>query len=70
MTDWTPQSLGSGSTLSLAGSPDGHALLATDRHVAPTGTAIGAAAALVAWTGPQAHRSRAGSATTNPWRIT
>ena len=53
MTDWTPQSLGSGSTLSLAGSPDGHALLATDRHVAPTGTAIGAAAALVALTGPQ-----------------
>jgi hypothetical protein len=38
-----PQSLGSGSTLSLAGSPDGHALLATDRHVAPTSVVVSAA---------------------------
>ena len=39
-----PRSLGSGSTLSLAGSPDGHALLATDRHVAPTTVVVVAAA--------------------------
>ena len=39
----TPQSLGQGSTLSLAGSPDGHAVLATDRHV--TGTSVVVAAA-------------------------
>ena len=38
-----PQSLGLGSTLSLAGSPDGHALLATDRHVAPTSVVVYAA---------------------------
>ena len=37
------QSLGPGSTLSLAGSPDGHALLATDRHVAPTSVLVSAA---------------------------
>ena len=39
----TPQSLGTGSTLSLAGSPDGHALLATDRHVAATSAVVSAA---------------------------
>jgi hypothetical protein len=39
----TPQSLGNGSTLSLAGSPDGHALLATDRHVGPTSVVVSAA---------------------------
>ena len=38
-----PQSLGSGSTLSLAGSPDGHALVATDRHVSPTSVVVSAA---------------------------
>jgi hypothetical protein len=38
-----PQSLGHGSTLSLAGSPDGHALLATDRHVSPTLVVVSAA---------------------------
>ena len=37
------QALGSGSTLSLAGSPDGHALLATDRHVAATSVVVSAA---------------------------
>jgi len=39
----TPQSLGNGSTLSLAGSPDGHALLSTDRHVGPTSVVVSAA---------------------------
>ena len=38
-----PQSLGSGSTLSLAGSPDGHAVLATGRHVGPTSVVVAAA---------------------------
>jgi hypothetical protein len=39
----TPQALGSGSTLSLAGSPDGHVVLATDRHVAATSVVVSAA---------------------------
>jgi hypothetical protein len=38
-----PQSLGTGSTLSLAGSPDGHAVVATDRHVGPTSVVVSAA---------------------------
>jgi hypothetical protein len=38
-----PQALGSGSTLSLAGSPDGHAVLVTDRHVAATSVVVSAA---------------------------
>jgi hypothetical protein len=38
-----PQSLGNGSTLSLAGSPDGHALLATDRHATGTSVVVSAA---------------------------
>jgi hypothetical protein len=37
------QSLGPGSTLSLAGAPDGNALLVTDRHVAPTSVVVSAA---------------------------
>jgi hypothetical protein len=37
------QALGSGSTLALAGSPDGHAVLATDRHVAATSVVVSAA---------------------------
>jgi hypothetical protein len=37
------QSLGTGSTLSLAGSPDGHALVATDRHVDATSVVVSAA---------------------------
>ena len=37
------QALGSGSTLSLAGSPDGHVVLATDRHVAATSVVVSAA---------------------------
>jgi hypothetical protein len=38
-----PRSLGSGSTLSLAGSRDGHAVLATDRHVAATSVVVSVA---------------------------
>jgi hypothetical protein len=38
-----PQSLGTASTLSLAGSPDGHALLAVDRHVAGLSVVVAAA---------------------------
>jgi hypothetical protein len=38
-----PRSVGSGSTLSLAGSPDGHALLASDRHVGPSSVVVAAA---------------------------
>jgi hypothetical protein len=38
-----PQSLGTGSTLALAGSPDGHALLATSRHVGTTSVVVAAA---------------------------
>jgi hypothetical protein len=38
-----PQSLGTGSTLSLAGSPDGHALVATDRHVVASSVVVSAA---------------------------
>jgi hypothetical protein len=38
-----PQSLGTGSTVSLAGSPDGHAVLATDRHVDATSVVVSAA---------------------------
>jgi hypothetical protein len=38
-----PQSLGTGSTLSLAGSPDGHVALATDRHVGATSVVVAAA---------------------------
>jgi hypothetical protein len=37
------QSLGAGSTLSLAGSPDGHALIAADRHVDATSVVVSAA---------------------------
>ena len=37
------QALGSGSTLALAGSPDGHAVLATDRHVAASSVVVSAA---------------------------
>jgi hypothetical protein len=39
----TPQSLGPGATLSLAGAPDGNALVVTDRHVAPTSVVVSAA---------------------------
>jgi hypothetical protein len=39
----SPQALGPGSTLALAGSPDGHAVLATDRHVAATSVVVSAA---------------------------
>jgi hypothetical protein len=38
-----PSSLGAGSTLSLAGSPDGYALLAADRHVSGTSVVVSAA---------------------------
>ena len=38
-----PQSLGPGSTVSLAGSPDGHAVLATDRHVDSSSVVVSAA---------------------------
>jgi hypothetical protein len=38
-----PQSLGTGSTLSLGGSPDGHAVLATGRHVAGISVVVSAA---------------------------
>jgi hypothetical protein len=44
----SPQALGSGSTLALAGSPDGHAVLATDRHVAATSVVVSAARRLPA----------------------
>ena len=37
------QSLGTGSTLSLAGSPDGHALIAADRHVDAISAVVSAA---------------------------
>jgi hypothetical protein len=36
----SPQSLGSGSTLSLSSSPDGNVVLATDRHATPTGVVV------------------------------
>jgi hypothetical protein len=39
----TPRSLGTGSTLALAGSPDGHVVLATDRHVNGTSVVVSAA---------------------------
>jgi hypothetical protein len=38
-----PRSLGTGSTLSLAGSSDGHVVLATDRHVGATSVVVSAA---------------------------
>jgi hypothetical protein len=38
-----PQSLGSGSTVSLAGSPDGHVVLASDRHIDGIGVVVSAA---------------------------
>jgi hypothetical protein len=38
-----PQSLGTGSTVSLGGSPDGDAVLATDRHVDPFSVVVSAA---------------------------
>ena len=38
-----PQSLGTGSTLSLAGSPDGHVVLAADRHVDGSSVVVTAA---------------------------
>jgi hypothetical protein len=38
-----PRSLGAGSTLSLAGSPDGHMVLSTDRHVTGTSVVVSAA---------------------------
>jgi hypothetical protein len=37
------RALGSGSTLSLAGSPDGHAVLATDSHLGATSVVVSAA---------------------------
>jgi hypothetical protein len=37
-----PATLGTGSTLSLAGSPDGHALLVTDRHIGGTSVVVSA----------------------------
>jgi hypothetical protein len=38
-----PQSLGAGSTVSLGGSPDGPAVVATDRHVDPSSVVVSAA---------------------------
>jgi hypothetical protein len=38
-----PTSLGTGSTVSLAGSPDGHAVVAADRHVAGLSVVVSAA---------------------------
>jgi hypothetical protein len=38
----SPVSLGVGSTLSLAGSPDGHAVLVADRHVSGTSVVVSA----------------------------
>jgi hypothetical protein len=38
-----PTSLGTGSTVSLAGSPDGHAVIAADRHVAGLSVVVSAA---------------------------
>jgi hypothetical protein len=38
-----PSSLGQGSTLSLAGSPDGHAVLVADRHISGTSVVVSAA---------------------------